>query len=82
MPEIDHSAPQPALPILASVLLQNEVKARRRFAGRGERISTGGPEIDDHVLGGGGFERGIVVGINGVDDVGRLVSQRLYYFGD
>ena len=75
MPEIDHNAHQPALPILGSVLLQNELNARSRFASHGERISTGCPEIDDHVLGGGGFERGLVVGVNGIDEAGRLVSQ-------
>jgi len=75
MPEKDHNAPQPALPILGSVLLQNELHARTRFASHGDRVSTGCTEIDDHVLGGGGFERGIVVGINGIDESGRLVSQ-------
>ncbi|KAH8597900.1 hypothetical protein B0O99DRAFT_702631 [Bisporella sp. PMI_857] len=74
MPEIDRSASQPALPILGSVLLQNELKARRRFASQGARISTGCGEIDDHVLGGGGFERGIVVGVNGEDTAGRLIA--------
>ena len=77
MSETDHNQTQPALPILGSVLLQNELKARRRFASHGERICTGCAEIDDHVLVGGGFERGIVVGINGIDEAGRLVSLQI-----
>ena len=77
MPEVDHIVtppPEPAEPILASQLLELELKHRRRFSGRGERISTGCKEIDDYVLGGAGLERGIVVGISGESSEGRLVS--------
>jgi len=87
MPEIDHAAPEPALPVLGSVLLQNELNSKQLFANIGETISTGCVEIDDHVLS-GGLDRGIVVGVNGEDNAGRLVSllslrdhSNLDYFG-
>jgi hypothetical protein len=82
MPE----TPQPAQPILASSLLEAEEKQRRRFSGWGERVRTGCAEIDEYVLGdarrGGGFERGIVLGISAGDADGRLVrgSSLIYYF--
>ena len=81
MIEIDHSLQatsppsEPAQPLLASQLSELEKKQRKRFAGRGERIQTGCREIDDYVLGGGGFERGIMVGISSEEvSEGRLVS--------
>jgi predicted ATP-dependent serine protease len=76
MIEIDHTAlppPEPARPILASHLLAIEEKQRKRFSSRGERIRTGCEEIDDYMLG-GGFERGILVGISTDTGEGRLVS--------
>lgn len=64
----------PAEPMLASSLLDAEERRRRRFAGKGERLSTGCTVVDDAVLGGGGLERGIVLGISAEDLEGRLVS--------
>jgi hypothetical protein len=82
MIEIDHDAlnnqdpslPEPAKPILASQLLELEKKHRKRFTkqGRDERISTECGEIDEIL--GGGFERGIVVGISAEGGEGRLVG--------
>ena len=81
MAEIDHAAlaspppePGPARPILASQLLDLEEKQRRRFCEKGSdgRVKTGCGEIDE-VLG-GGFERGIVVGLSTEGNEGRLVS--------
>ncbi|KAG9241734.1 hypothetical protein BJ878DRAFT_212749 [Calycina marina] len=74
MSEIKHNPPPTALPILGLALLQKELQAKSRFANYGDRICTGCADIDDHVLGGGGFERGIVVGVNGLDDIGRLIA--------
>jgi hypothetical protein len=65
---------EPAEPMLASSLLDAEERQRRRFAGKGERLSTGCTIVDDAVLGGGGLERGIVLGISADDLEGRLVS--------
>ena len=76
MIEIDHTAlppPEPARAILASHLLGIEEMQRKRFSGRGERISTECGEIDDYMLG-GGCERGIVLGISAEAGEGRLVS--------
>lgn len=85
MIEIDHAAlnnpdpppPEPAKPILASQLLELEKKHRKRFTeqGRDERILTGCGEIDEIL--GGGFERGIVVGISADGGEGRLISFHL-----
>jgi hypothetical protein len=81
MVEIYHAAlvspppePEPARPILASQLLDLEEKQRRRFCENGSkgRVKTGSGEIDE-VLG-GGFERGIVVGLSAEGNEGRLVS--------
>lgn len=55
MDEMDEAAPEPAAPILASSLLDLEIKQRRRFAAQGERISTGCREVDEVVLGGDGL---------------------------
>ena len=66
----------PALPILASNLLESEEMQRHRFAGRGERISTTCAVVDESVLGEGGVERGIVLGISAEGLEGRLVSSR------
>jgi hypothetical protein len=70
----DPSLPEPAKPILASQLLELEKKHRKRFTkqGRDERISTECGEIDEIL--GGGFERGIVVGISAEGGEGRLVG--------
>lgn len=80
MVELDHSTlpqpePQPAVPILASHLLQLEQKQRTRFTrdGRPERLSTHCEDIDEIL--GGGIERGIVMGISAEGIEGRLVSQ-------
>lgn len=76
MAGIDHTAapvPEPAKPILAVHLLEIEEKQRKRFSERGNRIKTGCTEIDGYVLG-GGFERGITVGISGDGSDGRLVG--------
>jgi hypothetical protein len=90
MIEIDHDAlnnqdpspPEPAKPILASQLLELEKKHRKRFTeqGRDERISTECGEIDEIL--GGGFERGIVVGISAEGGEGRFVGafSKLSYF--
>jgi hypothetical protein len=75
MDEMDEAAPEPAAPILASSLLDLEIKQRRRFAAQGERISTGCREVDEVVLGGDGLERGIVVGVSAEGGQGRLVSK-------
>ncbi|KAH6710930.1 hypothetical protein BKA61DRAFT_106528 [Leptodontidium sp. MPI-SDFR-AT-0119] len=74
MIHIDHSLltnpppppPEPASPILASHLLELEEKQRKRFVGngRGERLSTGCREVDEVLGGGGGVERGVVLGIS------------------
>ncbi|KAH7336213.1 hypothetical protein BKA65DRAFT_479133 [Rhexocercosporidium sp. MPI-PUGE-AT-0058] len=89
MIHIDHSLltqnppplpPEPALPILACHLLELEEKQRRRFVGNGrvERLSTGCAEVDE-VLGGGGVERGVVLGISASVEgrEGRLLSLNL-----
>jgi len=76
MIEIDHTTlpdPGPAIPVLASHLLAIDEKQRARFGTRGERIKTGCTELDDYILGGGGFDRGIVLGLSGEGDEGRLV---------
>lgn len=65
---------EPAEPMLASSLLDAEERQRRRFSGNGERLSTGCTLVDEAVLGGGGLERGIVLGISAEDMEGRLVS--------
>ncbi|KAL2069041.1 hypothetical protein VTL71DRAFT_15379 [Oculimacula yallundae] len=87
MIHIDHSLlnnppsspPRPALPILASHLLDLEEKQRRRFTGEGrdERLSTGCKEVDE-VLG-AGVERGVVLGISAGAEgrEGRLLSLHL-----
>jgi hypothetical protein len=81
MVEVDHAAlespppePEPARPILASQLLDLEEKQRRRFCEKGSdgRVKTGCGEVDE-VLG-GGFERGVVVGLSAEGNEGRLVS--------
>jgi hypothetical protein len=79
MIEIDHTAlPEPAKPVLASHLLVIEENQRKRFAEQGlERVKTGCAEVDDYVLG-GGFERGIVVGLSGEGNEGRLVGAYLH----
>lgn len=85
MPELDHTLhqpppPQPALPVPADVLLEQEIEQKRRFTGYGEKISTGCGVLDglfDERDGngkskgngrgsgvGGGVERGIVVGVS------------------
>lgn len=74
MDEADQTTSDPAQPILASSLLDLEERQRRRFAGKGERVSTGCTAVDESVLGGGGLERGIVVGISSENLEGRLVS--------
>jgi len=65
--------PQPAIPILASSLLDLEIKQRAKFGGG--RISTACKEVDEIL--GGGFERGIVVGIScdGGSEEGIMVSE-------
>ena len=76
MVEIDHTAvppPEPARPILASKFLAVEEKQRKRFSSRGELVKIGCGEIDDYLLG-GGYERGVVVGISADAGEGRLVS--------
>ncbi|KAE8442349.1 hypothetical protein EG329_003420 [Mollisiaceae sp. DMI_Dod_QoI] len=82
MIELDHSAlpqsePEPALPILASHLLQLEEKQRARFTGHGRRarLSTDCEDINEML--GGGIERGIVMGISGEGAEGRLISLHL-----
>ncbi|KAG0651375.1 hypothetical protein D0Z07_1636 [Hyphodiscus hymeniophilus] len=82
MIEIDHTAvplPEPATPVLASYLLNIEEKQRTRFSARGDKIRSGCNEIDDHMLG-GGFERGILVGISAEAGEGRLISLHLLSF--
>lgn len=66
--------PCPADPTLACNLLELEEKQRRRFADRGERLSTACTAVDESVLG-GGLERGIVLGISGDGREARLVSE-------
>jgi hypothetical protein len=81
MVETDHTPldttklpPEPAIPILASHLLELEEEQRKIFSSgaRGDKIKTGCREIDD--LLGGGLERGILAGISADGDTGRLVS--------
>ena len=60
----EEGQPTPAQPILASDLLESEEKQRRRFADKGERISSACAVLDESVLGEGGVERGIVLGIS------------------
>ncbi len=74
---IDHTdrvPPEPAKPILASALLDLEMEQRRRFVRHGapERIRTGCGGVDEIL--GGGFERGIVVGISAEGGEGSLVG--------
>jgi len=81
MIEIDHSlldaepTPEPAKPILASHLLELEEKQRLRFKGGSVRTEFAG--VDE--LLGGGFERGILVGISAEGGEGRLVSDFLWF---
>ncbi|XMA09158.1 hypothetical protein WAI453_001949 [Rhynchosporium graminicola] len=91
MIHIDHSLltnappspPKPALPIIASYLLDLEEKQRKRFSGKGrpERLSAGCREVDE-VLG-GGVERGVVLGISaGVEGKeARLVGSFFSFSG-
>ena len=72
MEEVDREAAQP---ISASSLLHLEEKQRGRFTSKGERISTACVEVDESVLGGGGLDRGIVLGISAEGEEGRLVSE-------
>jgi hypothetical protein len=81
MMEIDYALldrtdppPEPARPILASHLLDLEERQRRQFnkGGGSERLKSGCEDIDE--LLGGGFERGILVGISAGGIEGRLVS--------
>lgn len=79
MVEIDHSTlpqpePEPAIPMLASTLLELEEKQRTRFTRRGlpERLGSGCEEVDEIL--GGGIERGIMMGISAEGIEGRLVS--------
>jgi hypothetical protein len=66
----------PLEPIPASVLAEAERKRRDALDELG-RCSTGCAELDDHVLLGGGFERGCVVGLSAEEeDVGVLVGCR------
>ncbi|KAH7418108.1 hypothetical protein BKA64DRAFT_716890 [Cadophora sp. MPI-SDFR-AT-0126] len=80
LPNATPSPPEPALPILASHLLELEEQQRKRFArhGRPERLSTGCRELDE-VLGGDGTERGVVLGISASVEAreGRLLSLHL-----
>ncbi|KAH8811440.1 hypothetical protein F5884DRAFT_274361 [Xylogone sp. PMI_703] len=71
-------------PILASHLLELETRNRAKFTGDGRvvRLRTGCEGIDEYVLGGGGVERGVVMGVSaggeeGCGDVGRVVSLHL-----
>ncbi len=87
MIHIDHSLlpiadpspppPEPAIPILASHLLDLEEKQRKRFVrhGRSERLSTGCKEVDE--LLGGGVESVVVLGVSSSSErsEGRLVSR-------
>ena len=72
----EEGQPTPAQPILASDLLESEEKQRRRFADKGERISSACAVLDESVLGEGGVERGVVLGISAEGLEGRLVSVR------
>ncbi|KFA48670.1 hypothetical protein S40293_04532 [Stachybotrys chartarum IBT 40293] len=64
----------PLEPIPASVLAEAERKRRDALDELG-RCSTGCAELDDHVLLGGGFERGCVVGLSAEEeDVGVLIG--------
>lgn len=73
--------PEPAIPILASHLLDLEENQRERFSRHvgAERLSTGCREVDG-VLG-GGVERGMILGLSsGLDgSEGRLVSWYFLY---
>jgi hypothetical protein len=81
MIEVDHSllnpepTPEPARPILASHLLELEEKQRLRFTGGSVRTEFAG--VDE--LLGGGFERGILVGLSAEGGEGRLVSDFLWF---
>lgn len=85
MVEIVHPAvtvPQPALPILASALLDAHERKRQIFvAESGEKIKTGYADLDEHVLQ-GGFERGVVVGISQTDEYGSTDGQMVKYAPD
>lgn len=81
MVEIDHTTatkPGPAKPIIATHLLDIEKLQHKRFSTRGNIIKTGCAEVDNYVLG-GGFERGITVGISSDGSDGRLVSGRFFF---
>ncbi|RFU32635.1 hypothetical protein B7463_g3702, partial [Scytalidium lignicola] len=76
--------PLPLEPILASHLLELEIRNRDKFVRNEavERLATGCEGIDEYVLGGGGVERGVVIGVSaGVEDecgdAGRLISLHL-----
>lgn len=76
LPPSQASSHFPLEPISASVLAEAERK-RRDALGELGRCSTGCAELDDHVLLGGGFERGCVVGLSAEEeDVGVLVGCR------
>jgi hypothetical protein len=79
MDEVDQADREAAQPISASSLLHLEEKQRGRFTSKEERISTGCLEVDESVLGGGGLDRGIVLGISAEGGEGRLVSESALY---
>lgn len=64
---------EPARPILASHLLDLEEKQRKLFINDGRRLRTACADVDE-LFGGDGVERGIVLGISGEGEDGRLVS--------
>ena len=81
----DNGAREPAPvvldPVPAAALYELEVARRRgllrplKATGAGARFGTGCAEVDREVLGGGGFERGSVVGVSAEEvDFGVLVS--------
>ncbi|KAK6587255.1 hypothetical protein PZA11_000545 [Diplocarpon coronariae] len=73
------SAPESAMPILASHLLELEETQRRQLTGLAgaERLGTGCQNIDE--LLGGGVERGVVLGLSSSAEAleGRLISLNL-----
>jgi hypothetical protein len=93
MAEPESPTLEPAKPITADRLLELEEKQRNKFTSAG-RIGTGCREIDGYVLaagkerveegedddgtGGGGFERGIVMGLTAAEgDKGEGKGARL-----
>lgn len=58
-----HHPPSPLEPVFGKLLFEQECRRRDALRARGP-LATGCGEVDERALGGGGFERGCVVGVS------------------